>query len=185
VRHAGGGATANFPADALRPVVELLGEVDEPPEQRLPSAASTPATSSAIPTSKPTTPRRFRACTSRSAGESCGGTVFEDRLDDSWKSSASMIAVPMILPIDGELDPVRGPTWRCQTSGGTGRASRRDRTSAVDPAVSRAPASARRTRASAVATSRSGQALELTSRPTATAVSRRSARVPRSTWTPG
>jgi hypothetical protein len=117
----------------------------------------------------------LRVCASRSAGDSCGGSFFDGRLDVSWNRSASMIAVPTIWPIDGEAEPVRGPTWRCQTSGGTGRASMRRRTSAVDPAVSSAPASARRTRASPVATSRSGQALELTRRPTATAVVGRSA----------
>ena len=76
-------------------------------------------------------------------------------------------------------------TARCQTSGGTGRAMRRSRTSASAGACSSAAASARRTRASGAATSRRGQPADPVSRPIATAAGGRSGASVVSIATPG
>ena len=98
---------------------------------------------------------------------------------------ASMTARPISDEPDVEPASSGGVTARCQTSGGTGRAMRRSRTSASVGACSSAAASARRTRASGAATSRRGQPADPVSRPIATAAGGRSGASDVSIATPG
>ena len=96
-----------------------------------------------------------------------------------------MTARPISDEPDVEPASSGGVTARCQTSGGTGRAMRRSRTSASVGACSSAAASARRTRASGAATSRRGQPADPVSRPIATAAGGRSGASIVSIATPG
>ena len=96
-----------------------------------------------------------------------------------------MTARPISDEPDVEPASSGGVTARRQTSGGTGRAMRRSRTSASAGAGSSAAASARRTRASGAATSRRGQPADPVSRPIATAAGGRSGASVVSIATPG
>ncbi len=190
-------AAADLPADLLVTVAQGMGEVDEPPEERLGLVGRRRRRPRARrPTSKPTTPRRFRAWASRSSGDSSGGLRERRRAVLSWKSRPSMIAVPMTCFIDSELDTDGGETLlppgvgRNRTDeepepdlGAGGRAFERGGEPVEGPPGGRAWLSQRPRRADGEAADRGcGRAAAWTGRVTASSVPGYSARRAFSTW---
>lgn len=165
-------------------VAERVREVDEAPQERLNRSAGTPATSRTRPTSKPTTPRRFRVWASRSSGERTGADDFS-RKSLSRKRRPSTIALPMSWPMVGLGSAACGVTRFRQSSGGTGRAMTRRRTSASRCADARPAASRLSARASGLSTSRSGHDADAASRATAEADAGRTTGLAMSTAAPG
>ena len=118
-------AAPDLPADRLGAVVELGGEVDEAPQQRLGGRGlRCPRPRAPAPTSKPTTPRRLRASASRSAGVSRSGRrgprsrgrAEQDGVDDRPPDERSNRP--------GSRPSVGADLRAARPSGGTGRTRR-------------------------------------------------------------